>query len=157
AARGASVRGDRRQGRHYAGGHWGGDRRIRWFERGSRLSAAERHLAARHAAGFRRAVRLVRARDIGLCAGGGGGKIDVGVAAAGPRPSLSVAGDCAVGEIEGMESKMPDQKMVPPMPAGMASLDEVLLQSNDIPWRAKSLAGVSEKMLWRDEKLGSSI
>ena len=52
---------------------------------------------------------------------------------------------------------MPDQKMVPPMPAGMASLDEVLLQSNDIPWRAKSLAGVSEKMLWRDEKLGSSI
>jgi quercetin dioxygenase-like cupin family protein len=62
-----------------------------------------------------------------------------------------------VGEIEGVESKMPDQKMVPPIPAGMASLDEVLLQSNDIPWRAKSLAGVSEKMLWRDEKLGSSI
>jgi quercetin dioxygenase-like cupin family protein len=62
-----------------------------------------------------------------------------------------------VGGIEGVESKMPDQKMVPPMPAGMASLDEVLLQSNDIPWRAKSLAGVSEKMLWRDEKLGSSI
>ena len=51
---------------------------------------------------------------------------------------------------------MSDQKM-PPMPAGMPSLEEVLLQSNDIPWREKSLAGISEKMLWRDEKGGSSI
>ena len=52
---------------------------------------------------------------------------------------------------------MSDQNMAAPMPAGMPSLAEVLLQSNDIPWREKSLAGVSEKMLWRDEKGGSSI
>jgi quercetin dioxygenase-like cupin family protein len=52
---------------------------------------------------------------------------------------------------------MSDQNMAPPMPAGMPNLEEVLLQSNDIPWREKSLAGVSEKMLWRDEKGGSSI
>ena len=50
---------------------------------------------------------------------------------------------------------MIDQKIA--MPAGMPSLDEVLLQSNDLPWRAKSLPGVSEKMLWRDETGGSSI
>jgi len=55
------------------------------------------------------------------------------------------------------ENAMSDQDMASPMPAGMPSLQEVLLQSNDIPWREKSLAGVSEKMLWRDEKAGSSI
>ena len=33
----------------------------------------------------------------------------------------------------------------------------MLPQSNDMPWRAKSLPGVSEKMLWRDEQGGSSI
>jgi 2,4'-dihydroxyacetophenone dioxygenase len=43
------------------------------------------------------------------------------------------------------------------MPAGAPSLDEVLMQSNDMPWRAKSLKGVSEKMLWRDDKTGASI
>ena len=52
---------------------------------------------------------------------------------------------------------MTDQKTAMSMPAGMPSLDEVLLQSNDMPWRAKSLPGVSEKMLWRDEQGGSSI
>jgi 2,4'-dihydroxyacetophenone dioxygenase len=55
------------------------------------------------------------------------------------------------------EIKMTDQKTAMPMPSGMPSLDEVLLQSNDMPWRAKSLPGVSEKMLWRDEQGGSSI
>ena len=52
---------------------------------------------------------------------------------------------------------MTDQKPATAMPAGMPSLEEVLLQSNDIPWRRKSLPGVSEKMLWRDEEGGSSI
>src|SRR6476659_4990906 len=55
------------------------------------------------------------------------------------------------------ETTMTDQKTAIPMPAGMPSLDEVQLQSNDMPWRAKSLPGVSEKMLWRDEQGGSSI
>jgi len=33
----------------------------------------------------------------------------------------------------------------------------VLLQSKDLPWRAKSLKGVHEKMLWRNEETGASI
>jgi 2,4'-dihydroxyacetophenone dioxygenase len=46
----------------------------------------------------------------------------------------------------------------PGMPAtGMPSLDEVLIQSRDMPWREKSLKGVHEKMLWRDEATGASI
>jgi 2,4'-dihydroxyacetophenone dioxygenase len=44
-----------------------------------------------------------------------------------------------------------------PQAAGMPKLDEVLIQSKDMPWRAKSLKGVSEKMLWRDEATGASI
>jgi quercetin dioxygenase-like cupin family protein len=34
---------------------------------------------------------------------------------------------------------------------------ELLLRSEQIPWREKSLPGVSEKMLWRDEATGASI
>jgi quercetin dioxygenase-like cupin family protein len=45
----------------------------------------------------------------------------------------------------------------PAMPAGAPSLAEVLIQSKDMPWREKSLKGVSEKMFWRDEKTGASI
>ena len=40
---------------------------------------------------------------------------------------------------------------------GMPSLDEILIQSRDLPWREKSLKGISEKMLWRDEATGASI
>ena len=36
-------------------------------------------------------------------------------------------------------------------------LEELLIQSRDLPWRAKSLEGVHEKMLWRDESSGASI
>ena len=36
-------------------------------------------------------------------------------------------------------------------------LQELLVQSNDMAWRAKSLPGVHEKMLWRDEATGASI
>ena len=52
---------------------------------------------------------------------------------------------------------MTDQKTAIPMPARHAEPRPGLLQSNDMPWRAKSLPGVSEKMLWRDEQGGSSI
>ena len=41
---------------------------------------------------------------------------------------------------------------MPPMPAGAPDLGEVLMQSNDMPWREKSLPGISEKMLWRNER-----
>ncbi|MDH7799526.1 MULTISPECIES: cupin domain-containing protein [unclassified Beijerinckia] len=45
----------------------------------------------------------------------------------------------------------------PTTPPGMPSLSEILIQSADLPWRAKSLAGVHEKMLWRDEATGATI
>ena len=43
------------------------------------------------------------------------------------------------------------------MPDGAPSLEEILIQSNDMDWRAKSLKGVHEKMLWRDESTGASV
>lgn len=39
----------------------------------------------------------------------------------------------------------------------LANLAELLIQTEDIPWREKSLKGISEKMLWRDEATGASI
>jgi 2,4'-dihydroxyacetophenone dioxygenase len=52
---------------------------------------------------------------------------------------------------------MSEAPAAPKTPPGMPSLDEVLIQSRDLPWREKSLKGVSEKMLWRDEATGASI
>lgn len=43
------------------------------------------------------------------------------------------------------------------LPAGAPSLDEILIQTNDMSWREKSLKGVHEKMLWRDEATGASV
>ena len=37
------------------------------------------------------------------------------------------------------------------------NLEEILLQSRDMPWRPKSLKGVHEKMLWRDEATEATI
>jgi quercetin dioxygenase-like cupin family protein len=45
----------------------------------------------------------------------------------------------------------------PTLPPGTPSLTEILIQTAEMPWRAKSLAGVHEKMLWRDEATGASI
>ena len=42
-------------------------------------------------------------------------------------------------------------------PKGMPGLGEILVQSATMPWRAKSLAGIHEKMLWRDESSGASV
>jgi quercetin dioxygenase-like cupin family protein len=43
------------------------------------------------------------------------------------------------------------------MPTGAPRLEELLMQTGEMPWREKSLKGVSEKMLWRDEATGASI
>jgi 2,4'-dihydroxyacetophenone dioxygenase len=40
---------------------------------------------------------------------------------------------------------------------GAPNLQEILLQTRDMPWRAKSLKGVHEKMLWRDETTQATI
>lgn len=47
--------------------------------------------------------------------------------------------------------------MVPNLPEGMENVDEVLLATDDIPWREKSLPGLYEKMLWRAENDEGSI
>lgn len=51
----------------------------------------------------------------------------------------------------------PTQTGTPPLPAAAPSLGELLIQSGDMAWREKSLAGIAEKMLWRDEATGASI
>ena len=43
------------------------------------------------------------------------------------------------------------------LPEGAPKLDEILIQSEAIAWREKSLKGVHEKMLWRNEATGASI
>jgi 2,4'-dihydroxyacetophenone dioxygenase len=43
------------------------------------------------------------------------------------------------------------------LPAGAPNLEEVLIHTESPPWREKSLKGVSEKMLWRNEETGASI
>lgn len=43
------------------------------------------------------------------------------------------------------------------MPKGAPSLAEILVQTESLPWREKSLKGISEKMLWRNEETGASI
>ncbi len=50
-----------------------------------------------------------------------------------------------------------DSKAVPNLPQGAPGIAEVLIQSEDRPWREKSLKGVFEKMLWRNEETGASI
>ena len=43
------------------------------------------------------------------------------------------------------------------LPDNMPSLAEILIKTNSVPWREKSLKGISEKMLWRNEETGASI
>ena len=42
-------------------------------------------------------------------------------------------------------------------PDGAPKLSEILIQSESMAWREKSLKGVHEKMLWRNEETGASI
>ena len=43
------------------------------------------------------------------------------------------------------------------LPKGAPPLEEILIQSDAMPWREKSLKGIREKMLWRNEESGASI
>ncbi len=43
------------------------------------------------------------------------------------------------------------------LPESAPKLEEILLDTAKIPWREKSLKGISEKMLWRNEETGASI
>ena len=43
------------------------------------------------------------------------------------------------------------------LPEGAPKLEEILIQTAGVPWREKSLKGVHEKMLWRNEATGASV
>lgn len=43
------------------------------------------------------------------------------------------------------------------MPPGAPNLEEILIDSAAMSWRPKSLQGVHEKMLWRDDETGASV
>ena len=43
------------------------------------------------------------------------------------------------------------------LPDTMPALAEILVDTDKVPWRAKSLKGIHEKMLWRNEETGASI
>ena len=43
------------------------------------------------------------------------------------------------------------------LPKDAPKLEEILVDTAKMPWREKSLKGVSEKMLWRNEESGASI
>ena len=43
------------------------------------------------------------------------------------------------------------------IPSGMPKLEELLVDTDAMPWREKSLKGIHEKMLWRSEETGGSI
>ena len=48
-------------------------------------------------------------------------------------------------------------EFVPHLPANAPDIGDVLLNVDAIEWREKSLAGLFEKMLWRDEETGATI
>jgi len=50
-----------------------------------------------------------------------------------------------------------DSETKPKLPPGAPSLAEILISSDAMPWREKSLKGLSEKMLWRDDATGASM
>ncbi|MGH6716831.1 MAG: cupin domain-containing protein [Bradyrhizobium sp.] len=43
------------------------------------------------------------------------------------------------------------------LPSDAPGMEELLIQSETMPWREKSLKGIHEKMLWRDDATGASI
>ena len=43
------------------------------------------------------------------------------------------------------------------LPNEAPKLEELLIQSDTMAWREKSLKGIHEKMLWRNEETGASI
>ena len=43
------------------------------------------------------------------------------------------------------------------LPNEAPKLEELLIQSDSMAWREKSLKGIHEKMLWRNEETGASI
>ena len=44
-----------------------------------------------------------------------------------------------------------------PAQAVPPGLEEILIQADEMDWRAKSLPGVHEKMLWRNKETGASV
>jgi 2,4'-dihydroxyacetophenone dioxygenase len=62
--------------------------------------------------------------------------------------------ESAAGSTEDTGSALSEVTM---NPQGAPKLEEILIQSESVAWREKSLKGVHEKMLWRNEETGASI
>jgi 2,4'-dihydroxyacetophenone dioxygenase len=56
-----------------------------------------------------------------------------------------------------VKDMMADTQGTPGLVEGAPAMLELLLQSEAMEWRPKSLPGLFEKMLWRDEQTGASI
>lgn len=50
-----------------------------------------------------------------------------------------------------------DRARVPQEEGELSRFQEILLQTRDLEWVDKTLAGLSHKMLWRDDETGASI
>jgi quercetin dioxygenase-like cupin family protein len=53
-------------------------------------------------------------------------------------------------------NRLVEFKGQPPPPGGPPA-EELLIDTAKLPWQAKSLPGLSQKMLWRNERTGASI
>jgi 2,4'-dihydroxyacetophenone dioxygenase len=69
-----------------------------------------------------------------------------------PAAQLDVTGSGHILENGALMSDQQTQR-----PATESLLEEILVQTADMPWRPKSLAGVHEKMLFRNEASGASV
>lgn len=67
--------------------------------------------------------------------------------------------DRNVSEPAPYSGEAPDRSRVEGDAAGeaMARFREILVQTDDLDWVAKTLDGLSQKMLWRDDETGASI
>ncbi|MFL9824303.1 cupin domain-containing protein [Rhodoplanes sp. SY1] len=78
-----------------------------------------------------------------------------------PLPSTDAATPAASSTPAGAPSALPAEAgsaSASALPAdAMAAFKEILIQTADMDWAAKSLAGLSQKMLWRNEETGASI
>lgn len=82
--------------------------------------------------------------------------------------SLANAGDAPIElrlvEFKSVRWVFPDEPVETPAPSGnavpegfAAAFREILIQAADLDWSPKSLPGLSQKMLWRNDETGASI
>lgn len=74
---------------------------------------------------------------------------------AAPRENLSEPG--AYSGVAGDRARVEDVSGGAADAAPLARFREILVQTGELDWVDKTLAGLSQKMLWRDDETGASI